>query len=119
MTSPHERSGALESIEGILSRGGDADDVLRDVLAVLFQLYAHVAIDFVEDGRLVRGPALGSVADDEVGERYPVLFQGAKVAELVAAWPEADDAELLERVATLIAPYCLVGWDTGGEEWRA
>ena len=25
----------------------------------------------------------------------------------------------LERVATVIAPYCLVGWDTGGVDWQA
>jgi hypothetical protein len=23
----------------------------------------------------------------------------------------------LNRAAALLAPYCLVGWDTGGEEW--
>ena len=28
-----------------------------------------------------------------------------------------DDTALLERVAVLISPYCLVGWDTGGEAW--
>jgi putative methionine-R-sulfoxide reductase with GAF domain len=31
---------------------------------------------------------------------------------------DADDREFLERVAVLISPYCLVGWDTGGEPWR-
>jgi putative methionine-R-sulfoxide reductase with GAF domain len=28
-----------------------------------------------------------------------------------------DDRRFLERVALLISPYCLVGWDTGGEAW--
>ena len=27
------------------------------------------------------------------------------------------DRALLERVAVLVSPYALVGWDTGGEEW--
>ena len=27
------------------------------------------------------------------------------------------DQEFLERVAALVAPHCLVGWDTGGEIW--
>jgi L-methionine (R)-S-oxide reductase len=29
----------------------------------------------------------------------------------------ADDRVFLERVAELISPHCLVGWDTGGEGW--
>lgn len=28
-----------------------------------------------------------------------------------------DERALLERVATLVSPSALVGWDTGGEEW--
>jgi putative methionine-R-sulfoxide reductase with GAF domain len=28
-----------------------------------------------------------------------------------------DDRAFLERVAQLISPHCLVGWDTGGEAW--
>ena len=28
-----------------------------------------------------------------------------------------DDRALLERVAVLVSPYALVGWDTGGEAW--
>jgi len=28
-----------------------------------------------------------------------------------------DDGAFVERVATLISPYVLVGWDTGGEQW--
>ena len=29
----------------------------------------------------------------------------------------AEDREFLERVAAIVSPYALVGWDTGGEEW--
>jgi putative methionine-R-sulfoxide reductase with GAF domain len=29
-----------------------------------------------------------------------------------------DDRSFLEEVARLISPYCLVGWDTGGEPWE-
>ena len=28
-----------------------------------------------------------------------------------------EDQAFLERVALLISPYCLVGWDTGGTPW--
>jgi hypothetical protein len=40
-----------------------------------------------------------------------------KVAELEVAPATDADRGVLERVATMISPYCLVGWDTGGEKW--
>ena len=45
----------------------------------------------------------------------PVVYRGERVGELVGA---VDDRAFLERVATLISPYVLVGWDTGGEGWE-
>jgi len=29
------------------------------------------------------------------------------------------DTKLIERVAAVISPHCLVGWDTGGVDWDA
>ena len=29
-----------------------------------------------------------------------------------------EDDAFLQRVATLVSPYCLVGWDTHGERWE-
>jgi L-methionine (R)-S-oxide reductase len=52
----------------------------------------------------------------------PIAYEGKVVGEIdidsdkPAAFTEAD-CELLEKVAELIAPYCLVGWDTGGVPW--
>jgi hypothetical protein len=108
------RSGVLEAVDRILNRGGDADDVLRQVVAVLHRLYPYVAIAFVEEDELVVGPEAGtSPARTEV---FPISFQGSRVAELrVGEAP--TDREFLERVATVVSPYCLVGWDTGGEPW--
>jgi L-methionine (R)-S-oxide reductase len=53
----------------------------------------------------------------------PVTYEGRVVAEIDIDSDEAaafgvDDRRLLERVATLISPYCLVGWDTRGERWE-
>jgi GAF domain-containing protein len=54
----------------------------------------------------------------------PVRYEDMVVAEididsdLPAAFDEGDRA-FLERVAAMIAPYCLVGWDTGGVEWTS
>ena len=107
-------SGALEAIERILDRGSDADEVLRDVVAVLHSDYSWVGISFVEEGELVLGPALGDRTAEP--ERIPISYENNVVAELGVTAEEIDRA-LLERVAVLIAPYCLVGWDTGGEAW--
>jgi L-methionine (R)-S-oxide reductase len=52
----------------------------------------------------------------------PIVYEGQVVGEIdvdsdaPAAFGD-DDRELLERVALLVSPYCLVGWDTGGETW--
>jgi putative methionine-R-sulfoxide reductase with GAF domain len=156
--------GALEAVERIINRGGDADDVLRQIVSVLYDRFDHyswVGIYLVEDDELVLGPWQGPQATDHVripvgqgvcgaaaatgrtevvddvnaDPRYlacfpstrseivvPISYEGRVVAEIdidsdtPAAFGE-DDRRFLERVALLISPYCLVGWDTGGEAW--
>jgi L-methionine (R)-S-oxide reductase len=157
-------SGALESIDRILNRGGDADEVLREVVSVLhdrFDHYSWVGIYLVEGDELVLGPWEGpqatehvripvgqgicgaaaasgvtEIVDDvEADPRYlacfpttrseivvPIAYQGKVVGEIdidsdQAAPFGAEDRMFLERVARLISPHCLVGWDTGGESW--
>jgi hypothetical protein len=113
--------GAVDAVERLLNRGGDADDVLRAVVRTLQERLPHlerVWIEFVEKGERVTGPSAGETAHEHA-RTFPVRFQGAEIA--VLAVPNAlireEDQALLERVATIIAPYCLVGWDTGGEPW--
>ena len=54
----------------------------------------------------------------------PIVYDDLVVAEIdidsdtPAAFTE-EDREFLERVATILSPHCLVGWDTGGVEWEA
>ena len=43
-----------------------------------------------------------------------VLYNGERVGELTVA---VEDPAAAERLATLISPYVLVGWDTAGEPW--
>jgi hypothetical protein len=107
---------AVEAVERVLNRGGEADDVLRQVIAILHErLGRFVRISFVEADGLVPGPAAGAETDTKA---FPILFQGRRVAELEAADPlSSEDEALLERVATLASPYALVGWDTRGETW--
>jgi len=158
-------SGALEAIERILNRGGDADEVLRQVVSVLrdrFDHYSWVGIYLVEGDDLVLGPWQGPQATEHVripigqgicgaaaasgvteivddvnaDSRYlacfpstrseivvPIAYEGKVVGEIDIDSDQAtgfsvEDRTFLERVALLISPHCLVGWDTGGEAWK-
>ena len=65
--------GALDAVERIVNRGGDADDVLRGVVEVLHDRVAHyswVGIYLVEGEELVLGPWQGPEATEHV--RIPV-----------------------------------------------
>ncbi len=163
MSAADFRAG-LTAIEEIVSRGTEADEVLRRTVELLhdrFEHYSWVGIYLVEGSDLVLGPWKGPQATDHVripvGEgicgaaaasgvteivddvnadsRYlscfpstrseivvPIAFEGRVVGEIdidsdaPAAFGEAD-REFLERVAELVSPHCLVGWDTGGVAW--
>jgi hypothetical protein len=111
VTSTPERE-LVDAVEEIVARGGDADDVLRAVLAALHARgVASAAVRFLENGALVDGPAVGC---GDAATVVPVLYDGVGVGELHLA---TADTGLAERLATLIAPYVLVGWDTAGEPW--
>lgn len=109
---------ALEALDRILNRGGDPDDVLRSVVAVLADepgiIWAGIA--FLEDGSLTLGPAAGTPAESD-RIRTPIVFQGAEVGEL---WVDGTaEQTFLDRVAVLISAHVLIGWDTRGETWEA
>ena len=112
--------GAYEAIDQIVSRGNDADEALRQVVALLYDRIdqcSWVGISFVEEDKLVLGPALGQQNAEPTA--IPISYEDNVVAELgvVASGLGTEDRTFLERVAVLISPYCLVGWDTGGEAW--
>ena len=86
--------GALEAVERLLNRGGDAEDVLRRVLEAL----GGGGISFARV-QLTWGDAL------EVGERrasitVPIAYEGSEIGSLELA---TDDRALAERVAMLIS----------------
>ena len=112
-------SGALEAVDRILSRGDDADDILRQVVAVLHEQagYPWSGIFFVEEGELVLGPQSGR-PDVLRRTSVPVTWHGVRIAELAVDDAPEEDRMFLERVALLVAGHCLVGWDTGGETWE-
>jgi putative methionine-R-sulfoxide reductase with GAF domain len=112
-------SGALETIDRVLNRGSDADEVLRQVVDVLHGIdhYSWVGISFVEEGELVHGPERGKRTAEPT--KIPISYEDNVVAELgvIRSVVKAEDRAFLEHVALVISPYCLVGWDTGGEAW--
>jgi hypothetical protein len=108
---------ALEAVERVLAEGGEADDVLRAVVRALAAEpgVASATIAFLDEGELVPGPSAGTPYEARRA-RVPVLYDGATVGEL---WVDGEaDGEALERVASIVAEYVLVGWDTGGETWE-
>ena len=117
--SSAEASGALEAVDRILNRGGDADEVLQEVVRALHERggYVWAGIFFVEEDELVLGPQAGE-ADGARRRVVPVLWQGTRVAELAVDGGIGGDESFLERVAVLISAHCLVGWDVDGEPWK-
>jgi hypothetical protein len=111
----------LAAIEQIVQRGGDADEVLRDVVMELHTDagYPWAGIYFVEGDALALGPHAGTAAADTPARTTtPVMWQGDRIAELAIDDAPEEDRKFLERVAVLVADHCLVGWDTGGESWE-
>ena len=110
-------AGALEALDRVLNRGGDADDVLRAAVDIVARRFEWAGILFREEGRLVLGPQAGA-ADEKRRTSVPVVFRGDPVAELaVDGDVDEEGRRFLDRVALLISAHCVVGWDTGGERW--
>jgi putative methionine-R-sulfoxide reductase with GAF domain len=118
-------AGALEAVDRILNRETEADEVLRQTIAVVHDRvdrYSWAGLFFVEEGELVLGPAKGEQVEGARELEVPVSFEGQQIGSLRVffddrADPGDDDRAFLERVALLISAHCLVGWDTGGVPW--
>lgn len=108
----------IERLAALVERGGEPDDVLRATVAALADEpgIAWAGIALVEDGELVLGPAAGE-PDQARRVRVGIEYGEELVGEL---WVDGEAAlrETLERVAELVSPYVLIGWDTGGEVWE-
>lgn len=107
----------LEELAAALERASEADDALRAAVSVLARApgATWAGIGFLEEGEIVPGPAAGA-HDEARRTRVPVVFGGNPVGELSV---DGDvDGALLQRAADLVAPYVLIGWDTGGEAWE-
>ena len=70
MTREQERRGALEAIERILNRGGEANRVVRDVLAVVRRLEPSADLAFLTPGTV---PASWDPEERAFRERVALL----------------------------------------------
>jgi hypothetical protein len=109
-------------VQAVIDGGEEADEILRASLAAVHEATGAPwsAIAFAEEGQMVIGPVAGSAPDDAPAPAValPIVYRGDAVAALwLGSAPEPVLVAELERAAALLAPYCLVGWDTGGEEW--
>jgi hypothetical protein len=109
-------------VQSVIDGGEEADEILRAALAAVHEGTGAPwsAIAFVEEGRMAIGPVAGIAPDETPAPALavPIVYRGDTVAALWLGSAVAQEAETeLERTAALLAPYCLVGWDTGGEEW--
>lgn len=111
-------SETMLGIGRVVEQGGDADDVLRAVVAALArtQGVTWAGVFFLEDGALELGPQAGT-PDERRRTSVPVSYRGATVGALAA--DGTADEKLLRGVAELISTHVLLGWDTGGEAWEA
>jgi hypothetical protein len=107
----------LDRLDAILEQGGEPDDVLRRIVDSLTDEpgIAWAGIAFIEGGELVLGPSAGE-PDERRRRCISITYQDDLVGELRVDG-EADQAPLA-RIAGLVAPYVLIGWDTGGEAWE-
>jgi hypothetical protein len=109
-------AGSAAAVERVVAEGGDADDILRATVSALAEQagVAWAGIAFLDGGVFGLGPTAG-VADESRRTRTQILFQGTVVGEL---WLDGEHEQAeLDRIAALVAPYVLIGWDTDGEIW--
>ena len=119
-----ERAAAIAAIEQIVAHEPEADQILREAVVALYEHIPDVrsvAVAFVESGALAPGPIAGDPIASEPTVTVPVLYERRPVAEL---WIEGGGVARRRRSGharaglRALSPYCLVGWDTGGEAWE-
>jgi hypothetical protein len=112
-----------DQVQAIVDGGEEADEILRASLAVVHEAAGAPwsAIAFVEEREMAVGPLLGAAPGGTPVPALvvPISYRGDTVAGLWfgSETPRELDADL-SGVAAMLAPYCLVGWDTGGEGWE-
>jgi hypothetical protein len=105
------------ALDRIVQSGGDADDVLRQIVELIAAQtdVEWAGIAFVEDDALVLGPAAG-VPNEAARGRTAILYRGSLVGELWIDGPV--DERFVATAASAVSPFVLIGWDTQGQAWE-
>ncbi|MBM3679943.1 MAG: hypothetical protein FJW81_01160 [Actinobacteria bacterium] len=108
----------VRAVAAIVEGGEESDAILRAAVDALARASgAGAGIRFVEEGAFSDGPWAGPAG--ERAAEVPIRYEDDVVAELVSGAPLDDAARAAwKRVADLLSPFCLVGWDIGGEDWE-
>ncbi|MGI9185988.1 MAG: hypothetical protein ACR2J9_00450 [Gaiellales bacterium] len=108
----------VAAVQTIVDGAEEADQILLGTIAHLADRYGTgVGMRFVEEGVFTDGPWAG--ATGEAVTEVPIAYDDELVGEFVIGAQLDDDARAtFEAVAAIIADYCLVGWDIGGEDWE-
>jgi hypothetical protein len=105
----------LEALDRILNRGGEPDEVLQKVVAVL-----HRRAGFDRAAIAVVGGGEHEAGSRGAGEAVvPVVFRSRRVAELRVEPPLGEDDEaraFLERVALLVSAHCASQLPRSGDD---
>jgi hypothetical protein len=98
-------SAVLDAVAHIIDRGGDSEDVLQATVTTIVDRGGAkwAAVLFNDEGELIVGPHAG-VAEPGERREAPIVFEGARVGQL--AVDGLDDQPLIDRVASLVSPYC-------------
>jgi hypothetical protein len=101
-------SGALEAVDRILNRGGEAEHVLDEVVRTLVERggCTWAAIVYEDEGTPRLGPRAGN-PPPRARTHVPIAYLGERVATLTV--DGCADTAFLERVALLISRHCLDG----------
>ncbi len=108
----------IAAIQAIVDGAEEADQILLGTIAHLSERYAAgVGLRFVEEGAFTDGPWAGAATP--VVAQVAISYDDELVGEFVVGTELDEDARAtFEGVAAIIADYCLVGWDIGGEDWE-
>ena len=106
------------AIQAIVDGAEEADQILLGTIAHLASRYdAGVGLRFVEEGIFSDGPWAGT--RNPIASQVPISYDDELVGEFVVSVAlDNETRATFEAAASIIADYCLVGWDIGGEDWE-
>ena len=93
------RGGAVDAVERIVNREGEADEILRQAVATIAKRFdTFCGIRFVEDGGMIDGPSAGPFSEPQAV--VAITYDDSSVAEIALGSEIAEeDRDALDRIA--------------------